>query len=346
LERFWNAEPISLNTMKRLIVILWLLLPTTSALNFNAAADYSSARRGQAVLVWQTGREVYAQAQNGFDLESPHILASGSKSFACAIAIAAQDDSLLTLDEPVAQTLPEWRGDPRKAKVTIRQLLSFTSGLSENAADSRETSNVDNLNLRAMALPLEAEPGLRYTYNNAHLAVFNEVVRRKTGKLTDAYLMERVLAPIGVTGLTWTRDRVGNAQLAGGGKLDARGWAKYGQLMLQGGVWNGKQILSSAGLQQCLRGSSALAVYGLTWWLNQDVAGTIDRTDVIPVRGFGLPNLKDFERFSKSAPTDLFMAAGAYNQRMYIVPSLQLVVVRFGAGGEWLDEDFLRLLLD
>ncbi len=331
--------------MKRLLLTLWFLLPSAQALNFQAAAEYSRTHRGQAVLVMQAGREVFAQAQNGFNLESQHILASGSKSFSCGIAVAAQDDGLLTLDEPVSQTLPEWRSDPRKAKVTIRQLLSFTSGLADNAADASETSNAENLNLTAVALPLTSEPGTRYTYNNAHLAVFNEIVRRKTGKPTDAYLNERILNPIGVTDIVWSRDRAGNAQLAGGAKLSARAWARYGQLILQSGLWNGKRLLSSDGLSQCLRGSSALAIYGLTWWLNADVAGTLDATDVIPVRGFGLPNLQGFARFAKSAPGDLFMAAGAYNQRLYIVPSLQLVVLRFGFGGEWLDEDFLRLLL-
>jgi CubicO group peptidase (beta-lactamase class C family) len=331
--------------MKRLFLAVWFLLPSAQALSFQAAAEYSRTHRGQAVLVMQAGREVFAQAQNGFNLESQHILASGSKSFSCGIAVAAQDDGLLSLDELVSKTLPEWRSDPWKARVTIRQLLSFTSGLAENAADPSETSSADNLNLTAVALPLTSEPGTRYTYNNAHLAVFNEIVRRKTGKLTDAYLKERILNPIGVTDIVWSRDRAGNAQLAGGAKLSARDWAHYGQLMLQSGVWNGKPLLSSEGLSQCLRGSNALAIYGLTWWLNASIGNTLDRFDTIPVQGFGLPDLKGFERFSASAPVDMFMAAGAFNQRLYVIPSLQLVVVRFGFGGAWLDEDFLRLLL-
>jgi CubicO group peptidase (beta-lactamase class C family) len=332
-----------------IILVLLALLLTSSAvnaqsLNFKAAAEYSKANRGQAVLVLQNGKELFAEAQNRFDLNDQHILASGSKSFACGIAVAALDDGLLKLDELVSQTLPEWRV-PGKSAVTIRQLLSFTSGLAGNLADPDDVPNSPNLNLKAVNWPLSAAPGTRYTYSNTHLAVFNEIIKRKTNALTDAYLMRRVLAPIGVTEITWSRDLAGNAQIAGGAKLTARDWARYGQLVLQGGVWNGKRILSADGLQQCLRGSSALSIYGLTWWLNASIGDTLDSFDFIPVRGFGLPNLNGFERFSTSAPGDLFMAAGAYNQRLYIVPSMQLVIVRFGFGGAWLDEDFLRALL-
>jgi CubicO group peptidase (beta-lactamase class C family) len=334
--------------MKTMSVLLSLLISSSAVnaqtLNFKAAAEYSRVKRGQAVLVLQNGKEVFGEAQNRFDLNSQHILASGSKSFACGIAVAAQDDGLLKLDEPVSQTLPEWHV-PGKSTVTIRQLLSFTSGLAGNLANPEDVPNSPNLNLTAVNWPLSSVPGERYSYSNTHLAVFNEIIKRKTGGLTDTYLMRRILAPIGVTAITWTRDLAGNAQIAGGAKMTARDWARYGQLVLQGGAWNGKRILSAEGLQQCLRGSDALSIYGLTWWLNASIGDTLDSFDIIPVRGFGLPNLNGFERFSLTAPSDLFMAAGAYNQRLYIVPSLQLVIVRFGFGGEWLDEDFLRALL-
>jgi CubicO group peptidase (beta-lactamase class C family) len=259
------------------------------------------------------------------------------------MAVAAQDDGLFKLDDAVSTVLAEWQSDPRKARVTLRQLLSFTSGLPGSAANPGSVGNVPDLNLAAMRLPLTAEPGARYTYGNTHLAVFNEVVRRKTGMLADTYLLRRVLEPIGVTQIAWTRDRAGNAQLAGGARLTARDWARYGQLFLQGGTWNGKRVLSSVG--ECLRGSSALGVYGLTWWLNAPFAGTVDAGDVIPLRAFGLPNIDSAERIAPSAPTDLFMAAGAGNQRLYVVPSLSLVVVRFGAGGAWSDGEFLKRLL-
>lgn len=328
-------------------VVFGLLLFGTGspvlALDLAAAAQYSAARRGSAVVVYQDGRERYAQGQNGFDLRQPHLLASGSKSFACAIAVAAQDDGLLDLEERVSDTVAEWRSDPLKAEVTVRQLLNFTSGLPGDAADPRTVPRLANLNTLAIGLPLVAAPGTRYTYGNAHLAVFNEVIRRKTKEQADAYLWRRVLEPIGVAAIRWSRDRAGNAQLAGGAFVTARDWASFGRLVLNDGVWQGKQILSSSRLSSCRQGSQALSIYGLTWWLNVPVRGNAEsRAEV--------PRILDVSatssgRVAPSAPGDTFMAAGAGNQRLYVVPSLRLVVVRFGEGGPWSDDEFLARLL-
>jgi CubicO group peptidase (beta-lactamase class C family) len=325
----------------------WALLWTFAAgiglavptLDPEAAVRYSSQYKGSAVLIWQSGREVIAVGQNGFDLKNTHQLASGSKSFSCAMAVAAEDAGLLKLDELVSDTIPEWRTDPRKAKVTIRQLLAFTSGLPSNIGGARA-----NVLEQALNANLTAEPGMRYTYGNLHLMVFGEVIRRKTNMRPEVFLLERVLKPLGISSLRWDNDTGGNALLASGAHITARDWMRYGQLMLQNGVWQGQRLLSSTGLKACLQGSRALAIYGLTWWLNVPVNGTLDGLDVVPKTALGLPSTDDPNGFAPSAPKDLFMAAGAGNQRLYIVPSLELIVVRFGKGGEWSDEAFLKAL--
>jgi CubicO group peptidase (beta-lactamase class C family) len=315
--------------------------PVNATLDLESAAAYSSTQRGSALVVWQAGRELLAQGQNGFDLSGPHALASGSNSFACAIAIAAQDANLLRLDEPVSDTITEWRSDPRKARVTIRHLLSFTSGLPANIGGGAQI----NTTQQALEASLTAQPGVRYTYGNLHLMVLGELLRRKTGIQPEAYLLERVLKPIGLSSIRWDRDAGGNALLAGGAHITARDWLRFGQLMLQAGRWNNQVVLSSAGLAECLKGSSTLAMYGLTWWLNVPLAGTLDALDVVPRQALGLPNTDNPEGFAPQAPRDLFMAAGAGNQRLYIVPSLQLLVLRFGEGGDWNDARFLERLL-
>jgi hypothetical protein len=126
--------------------------------------------------------------------------------------------------------------------------------------------------------------------------------------------------------------------------MTARDWAKYGQLVLQGGTWQDRPVLNSARLAQCFQGSAALASYGLTWWLNVPFSGTIDADDEVPVRAFG-PSSAALASFAPSAPTDLRMAAGAGNQRLYVLPSQNVVVVRFGEGGPWSDDEFLARLL-
>lgn len=303
------------------------------------AAEYSRQMRGSAVVVWQGGREVFAQGQNGFDLHSPHPLASGSKSFGCALAAALADEGRLRLDERVSDTLSEWRDDPRKSAITVRHLLNFTSGLPGRVGAARPRANAD-LYGAALAAPTVAAPGERYTYGNAHLAAFGALVARKTGQDPAAYLQRRILDPLGVQ-VTWGRDQRGQPNLAGGASMTARGWASFGQLMLQGGQWRGQQLLPGARLAECFRGSPALAAYGVTWWLNVPLAGTLDPGDDVPVAALGGGR----GPFAPGAPRNVVMAAGALNQRLYLLPDEQAVVVRFGEGGPWSDEAFLARLL-
>jgi len=310
--------------------------------DIRAAAEYSAAQRGSAMLVLQNGREVFAQAQGGFDLDRPHLLASGSKSFGCAIAVALQDDRRLNLDERASDTLTEWKMDPRKREITVRQLLSFTSGLPGRVGPAAARQNA-NLYGAALTAPLEAAPGERYTYGNAHLAAFGALVQRKTGEDPASYLQREVLGPVGARA-TWQRDRKGQPNLAGSALMTARDWARFGQLMLQGGLWQGRAVLDAGRLAECFRGSAALAAYGLTWWLNVPFSGTLDADDEVPVRAFGAAD-RSVAQLAPSAPLDVRIAAGAGNQRLYLLPAENAVVVRFGEGGPWSDEVFLARLL-
>ncbi|BBN95220.1 hypothetical protein DEIGR_101314 [Deinococcus grandis] len=320
-----------------------LLSPVAHAATLFAPADvqraaaYSQAHRGDAVLVWQDGREVFAQAQNGFDLNDPHVLASGSKTFGCLLAVALQDAGVLRLDERAADTLTEWRGDARR-DITVRQLLNFTGGLPGNVGSPIPTLNRD-LSAAALAATPTSPAGQAFHYGNAHLAAFAELVRRKTGQEPEVALQVRVLDALDVHPV-WARDRAGHADLAGGARLSAREWARVGQLLLQGGQWQGRTLLSAAGLGECHQGSAALSVYGLNLWLNVPTNGTLDSGDTVPVAAL---NLKG-DRLMPSQPTSVFMAAGAANQRLYVLPDRNAVIVRFGRGGDWNDDTFLKLM--
>jgi CubicO group peptidase (beta-lactamase class C family) len=309
-----------------------------------SAADYSRQQRGSAVLIQQDGRIVFEAYQNGFDGRTPHMLASGSKSFSCAIAVALQDEGKLSLDEPVANTITEWLANPQKSLVTVRHLLQFTSGLPGDMNGGRAVRLYADFYAQAVALPLMALPGERYTYGNTHLAVFGELVWRKTGLDPAAYLQQKILEPIGARA-DWVRDQKGNPNLAASASMTARDWVRYGQLVLDEGIWQGKTVLSRSRLAECsARGSEALSIYGLTWWLNVPVAGTFDPDDDVPVRVLGDGSGR-FERLAPSAPPEMFMAAGAFNQRLYILPSSRTVIVRFGQGGPWSDDEFLGRVL-
>src|SRR6266446_3182382 len=195
----------------------------------STAADYSALHRGVSFLAIQNGRTLLEQ--NG---KTPHKIYSGTKAFWDLAALAAAEDGLLRLDERVADTITSWRSDPRKAQVTIRQLLDFDSGL-EPEFFLHETQSGDRDTV-AIGARMVAEPGSAFIYGPAALQVFHQVLKEKLrGESPTHYLERRVLHRLGLGSQRYLTDRAGNPLLAAGWQLSARQWARLGQLVLAGG---------------------------------------------------------------------------------------------------------------
>jgi CubicO group peptidase (beta-lactamase class C family) len=161
---------------------------------------------------------------------------------------------------------------------------------------------------RALAVELKNDPGTVFTYGGIPLQVFGAVLARKLAprNLTPhAYLRERVLDPIGVRVASWRTLKDGTQPLPTGAFLTAREWAKYGEFVAR----------NAASLAPCFTAASTNPRYGLTWWLAPP-----------------------------GAPSDLVYASGAGGQALYVVPSIDLVVVRFGANASFKHEAFLKRL--
>jgi len=135
-----------------------------------AAADYSARHRGVSFLAIQNGRTLLEQNE-----KTAHKIYSGTKAFWDLAALAAAEDGLLRLDERVADTITSWRSDPRKAQVTIRQLLDFDSGL-EPEFFLHETQSGDR-DATAIRGRMAAEPGSAFIYGPAALQVFHQVLK-------------------------------------------------------------------------------------------------------------------------------------------------------------------------
>lgn len=287
------------------------------------AATYSRAHAGLSVVVRHRNQVVYESYRSDLDADAAHNIFSGTKSFSCAVAVAAAEDGLLELDELVAATLPEWRADPDLATITIRGLLSLSSGLEAGdpvgpAFGGRETPSY----AQAVADARMIEPGTtQFDYGAIPFQIFGEIMRRKLGPAESipAYLQRRVFDPIGLHYSDWKDGPGGDPQLAAGAFLTARDWALYGQLLVDGGAWRGEQVLDPVLLEQCFEPSGSNPIYGLTFWLPTNPGGISDHGN--PDRGA--------EQLAKiKAPRDLYKAAGVGGQKLYIIPSLELVVAR------------------
>lgn len=297
-------------------VFIWLFAAVSAHADYRAAAAYSAQHDGVTFVALDDGRVVHEDYPNGGSAETLYPLASGSKSFWGVVAAALVQDGKLNLDERMSATFSEWAADGRRA-ITVRHVLSLTSGLDS----PRTRGNVPTF-AAAIGTPLAAEPGSVFAYSGVPFQVFGAFVQRKLGEDPTAYLQRRLLDPIGVAA-EWRRPG-GDAQTAGGARMRARDWANFGEFVRLGGVWNGKALVDAEALRANFMGSKANPGYGLTWWLKPDADEDVSGIRQFR-RGTDIAGAKD-------VPSDLIMAAGAGKQRLYIVPSRKLVIVRQAKG--------------
>jgi CubicO group peptidase (beta-lactamase class C family) len=170
------------------------------------------------------------------------------------------------------------------------------------------------------------------------------VLKRKLsarGQTPTGYLEGRVLRPLGLGAQRYMADSAGNPLLASGWKLTAREWAKMGQVALNGGA----PVLSRVPLSIGLRGSPVNRAFAFGWWNNRAAPGgrEFDIEDMLEPKWFR----QDWRStaISREAPADLMASIGSGYQRLFVIPSMSLVVVRQGLGGKFSDSEYLRLLL-
>ena len=313
-----TAHPFSLRLLKEIPVLIALLSlvlaqpataqpPTPSAApalseadkaRFDKAADYSRDHAGRGVLIQQHGKTIYERYDNGGSAETPQPLASGTKSFTGVAAMFAIQDGLITsLDEKVADTITEWKSDPKKSQITVRHLLTLSSGLKADGDGVKERNRELGAGKRSLAdaalgglrqdwfteaieAPMTGTAGGQFEYGGNHFYAFGEFLERKlkASKLPEKtvwdYYTARIFKPIGLYVARIGKDKVGHPNLPGGCSLTAREWVKFGQFVLDQGAWKGadgekKQLLKADLLAQCFAPSAKNPMYGLTFWLHR-----------------------------------------------------------------------------
>ena len=334
---------------RRLLIAVYLVVATSGLAEIRPAdcaraAKYSETRRGASLLVMQNGRTIFEHYANAGSARGRWPIFSGTKSFWGITALTAVRDGLFKLDDPVSDTITEWKSDPRKSRITIRQLLNQTDGI-EGASRLQRASILDR-NAMAIRLPALAEPGTAFIYGPSHLQILSELLRRKlNGPSPARYIEARVLNRLGLTRLNYKKDARGNPLSATGFELTAREWARLGELVLGSGNYHGRQIVPAALLREAFAGSQANPSYGLTFWLNQQAPNgrevDMERMLDLPWQSAQWTDVC----FCKDAPADMIVALGSGYQRLFVIPSLKAIIVRQGSNAKFSDAHFLRLLL-
>lgn len=308
---------------------------------FEKARRHAAATGAQAMLVMWRGEIVFEEYMAGGSRDSRQRMASISKSITGLATVAAVADGKIELDAPVSRYLPEWSGDTRKSQITVRQLLSLESGLESGASgtgcgEGRATWN------DAMSAPSLAKPGAEFSYGPYPFSIMGMVLERVLdGEKFEHYLDRRIGLPLGIKVAWPLRCSDGKPSLAGGAAMTARDLASIGEMVRLGGVFKGKRILPDSIIAQLFVPAHSNKDYGMSWWLagatgnpaaGERQAGASVRRDPVP----------------SWLPRDLVMAAGMGKQRLYIIPSRELVIVRLGPinrGALFRDLNFLKPLI-
>lgn len=301
---------------------------------FAAAAQYSAERRGVSLVVMRQGEIVFEDYPNEGRQRRGWELASGTKSFTGIMVAAAMQDGLISSwDERCADTLPEWRDDGRGA-ITLRDLLSLTSGIDAGRI-GRVPTYAD-----AVIQPVAFPAGEHFAYGPTPFQIFGEIMRRKLAGDPLAYLQRRVFEPLDIAPTHWRRGADRNPHLPSGAGFTARDWARFGWFVMR----DGEGRLDPSALRACFDGSSANPGYGLSWWLMRE--GLILPTGQ-PSADTGADLVQHFG--------PIHSAAGAGDQRLFLLPDKHLVIARQASGilralrGEgglpWSNTVFLRTLL-
>jgi CubicO group peptidase (beta-lactamase class C family) len=218
---------------------------STAALDAFVAALDASEQEIQTVMLLRHGHVVLAEEWSPYRLTDPHLLFSVSKSFTSTAVGLAIEAGLLSLDDKVisffdADELPETISD-NLAAMTVRHLLTMTTGHSQDTVEalSRDRRMVKIF----LGLDVEHEPGTVFVYNTGATYMLSAILQRLTGENLLDYLRPRLFEPLGITEATWQVSREGITVGGWGLSINTESLARFGQLLLQRGVWEGKQLV-------------------------------------------------------------------------------------------------------
>ena len=309
------------------------------------------AKNTDVYLVIRNDRIIFERYADGWNGTRRHGTASTAKAVVGGLSLmVAMDDGLICLDDLACKYIPQWSVDPVKSKITIRHLASHTSGLDDSVEkgvqhdaivgwkgdfwrgayakapdDSQDSLVQQNANPFLVArdqAPVIHAPGTVYCYSNPGIAMLAYAVTAslKGSKYEDirSLLWERLINPMGIVQDEWKvgynktfeTDGLKIVPTWGGGDISPYAMARIGRLMLKKGTWEGLKLLNTEIVRQAVKQAGHPFCYGLTWLTNSDLAGN---------------------KLWPSLPWDAYVARGAGMQVLLVVPSLQLIMVRYGA---------------
>ncbi len=287
--------------------------------------------RTRAVIVVQRGRIIAERYAPGFTAQTIQHGWSMSKSITGALVGILVGEGRLSVDRPAP--VPEW-GAPsdRRGAITINDLLRMSSGIDFhndlNPVGHRQLTLFAGIDAAAYTLkrPLSSEPGTVWDYSNANPLVLCHIMKGAVGgDLADylAFPKAALFDKIGMRSALIEPDPYGTLIGTSFCWATPRDWARFGLFCLSDGVWERERILPKGWIAYATTPAPAapLKNYGALFWLN---AGADLPTQLIATKEN--PEYPPFP----GLPADAYFCWGIYEQRITIIPSRSIVIVRMG----------------
>ncbi|MEQ9263404.1 MAG: serine hydrolase [Owenweeksia sp.] len=269
-------------------------------------SEFVEDTHAKGFIILHNGKIAFEEYYSGFTQDSLWYWASAGKSLTAFLVGMAQQQTLLNINDKTSDYLGAGWTSATAAKenlITIKEQLRMTTGLDYTVSD---------LNcIEDTCLLYKNNAGTYWYYHNAPYRLLQDVVTGATNLTFNQFTFQQLNSATGITGLWLNYVFFSNA----------RSMARFGLLALSEGVWNGNPVLAdSAYFYDMVHPSQNFnEAYGYLWWLNGQSTYRQPGID-LAFNGSIIP----------SAPADLYMAAGKNDQRIYVVPSENLVVVRVG----------------
>jgi CubicO group peptidase (beta-lactamase class C family) len=282
-----------------------------SELGWNEAAatpllEYLEAKHSKSFIILVDGKIVMENYFNGQTAAANWYWASAGKTLTSTITGIAQQEGFLSINNKVSDYLGTGWTSASLAKenlITNKHLLTMTSGLDDGVGDNVSPENLQYL----------ADAGTRWGYANVYVKL-QDVIAEATGTTFTNYFNEKLRDRIGMNGAWFTS---GDNIVYGS---NARSMARFGLLMLNKGKWETNVVLNENYFQAATSTSQDINLgYGYLWWLNGKSSYHLPQSQ-FQFTGSIIP----------SGPTDMFMALGKNDQKIYVVPSKKMVVIRMG----------------
>ncbi len=290
--------------------------------------EYSRSEQGRGLMIWHNGAIVATDFAEGIDAETPTASYSMHKSvLAIAILVAVEEGLIDSLDDRVGNYLRAWSDDPR-GEITLRQLLNHSSGLEHiSMAEEKSAALSFSSRIRETALSYEqaTKPGTQFNYNNVNSQIAGlalEDVLAQNGMRYSEFLSEKIWRPLGnMSANLWVEKEGGSARFYAGLEAGLGDWLAIGAMLANNGKAGENQILSEESVAELTSASRLNPSYGLHVW-----RGDGWQSD----RSYGPSHTATVPHEKPYLAADVIFFDGFGGQRVYVVPSRQLVVARVG----------------